>query len=343
MRIQTHHHGGTTTLILGIALALGATGCATTDDPDPTRSSLELRDDAYCFAQEPEAFPEYQLRGTTDPVLDTTRERFSAESIDMAERLGVIRELNAIATAESDETGVPGQRRDTLAMRQHIAERMQLANMEVLSMVGMLDCEEERGDQISFFLKEQEDQRIQRITIQAIAVAGVTTVASGGVALAGMSSTAPEIIAMAGGLTEVGLGWKAWQMKEEIEYGHPVNPLREIHEAPGESELFSPLIWTHLNSRRTAGPRDGLTPRERLIDQWNQLGLLGPDDSQEREARKALLFGDGGVYDARTLEIRNDMIDDVEAAIELLMQDLVQLSRELWGPSPDPEQLGGGG
>lgn len=68
-----------------------------------------------------------------------------------------------------------------------------------------------------------------------------------------------------------------------------------------------------------------------LVAQWKADGRLGTQDSEEERRRAGLIFGTGGKYTIEDLQARDAILDQLEATVKLLYQDLALLLRELSG------------
>ena len=73
----------------------------------------------------------------------------------------------------------------------------------------------------------------------------------------------------------------------------------------------------------------GHSLRDVLVETWSEQGRLGDPGSQEEQRRKALLFGDGGLYDSDDLHVREALLQQLESSIQLMHQDLETLWREV--------------
>jgi hypothetical protein len=106
------------------------------------------------------------------------------------------------------------------------------------------------------------------------------------------------------------------------------NLLREIWERPPRSELLPRTVWRYLTRRPLDAP-DRSTPAETVAAEWRAGERFGPPGSQAERERIALLFGSGGVYTVQELEMRDAMLDLLEASIALMSEELRILVIEL--------------
>jgi hypothetical protein len=106
------------------------------------------------------------------------------------------------------------------------------------------------------------------------------------------------------------------------------NLLREVWERSSRSELFPRTVWRYLTRRLTDDP-DRRTHAEMVAEEWRAGERFGPAGSQAERDRIGLLFGSGGVYTVQELEMRDAMLDLLEASIALMSENLRVLLIEL--------------
>jgi hypothetical protein len=70
-----------------------------------------------------------------------------------------------------------------------------------------------------------------------------------------------------------------------------------------------------------------MSMREIICERWQHYGLLG--DKKKNKEQKELFFGAGGKYSQDQLKTRANMLNQMQAAIRLLHQDLEVLIFDL--------------
>jgi hypothetical protein len=217
--------------------------------------------------------------------------------------------------------------------RQTLAARLNLVDLEIATVAAEADCHEELANTIAGSLRARNESRARAFTATAITVGAVFGITAGGLELADFGR-ASGAVAIAGGIAEVGLGLGfLWTRGGEVFLPIERNLLHEIWEAPAESKLFPPSVWSLLQAPAAPGR---ISPREELVTRWRQSARLGRPDSDRRRDRIALLFAPtGGRYDFEDLELRTDFLDQLEAELKLLSAALQELSREVLAFDPD--------
>jgi hypothetical protein len=213
--------------------------------------------------------------------------------------------------------------------RRKLTTRLDLSNLEVSSTVAEIECEVQRADEVQDRLKQVQTTRTTTQTILGVIFGGLANILSGGISMATQGGDAAQIASVVGGTLEVLFGTSANFTKVQQEFSHPHNHLQAFWNGEGkEREFFSPAVWRFLTEPdiRDTG---GHSLREVLMDTWSEEGRLGEPGSHEENRRKALLLGEGGLYDSDDLHAREAMLQQLESSIQLMHQDLETLLREV--------------
>ena len=250
---------------------------------------------------------------------------YSRIAVHVADVMDLLPLLNHLARLENQRAPSAEIER----ARRKLTTRLQLANMEVSSLVAEIECEVQRADEVQDRLKQVQTTRTTTQTILGIIAGGLANILSGGIGLATRAGDAADIASVAGGTLEVLFGTSANFTKVRQEFTHPHNHLQAFWNGEGrEKEFFSPGIWRFL-TEPDIRDLEGHSLRDVLIQTWSEAGRLGPPGSRQEQQRKALLFGEGGLYDSEDLHVREAMLHQLESSIQLMHQDLETLLREV--------------
>jgi hypothetical protein len=250
---------------------------------------------------------------------------YSTIAVHVADVMDLLPLLNHLAQLENQRAPSAEIER----ARRKLTTRLQLANMEVSSLVAEIECEVQRADEVQDRLKQVQTTRTTTQTILGIIAGGLANILSGGIGLATRAGDAADIASVAGGTLEVLFGTSANFTKVRQEFTHPHNHLQAFWNGEGrEKEFFSPGIWRFL-TEPDIRDLEGHSLRDVLIQTWNEAGRLGPPGSHQEQQRKSLLFGEGGLYDSEDLHVREAMLHQLESSIQLMHQDLETLLREV--------------
>lgn len=248
---------------------------------------------------------------------------FSRTAVDTASVIGALPELIVIATAR--DAGSPAG--DVLTARQTLVERITLTMLEVASITGEIDCENERSSQLRTQLQQAEEQRLRGFTVAGLVLGAATAIISGGIALGSPEAVSANIVNVVGGAAQAGVGYATLSYTATGKLEHERNLLTSLWRGDSESSMYPPAIWRFLNHARPDSAEAPLG--QMLIAQWKaDIGLGAPGSDDERR-RAALIFGRGGEYTVQDLQARDAILDQLEATVKLLYQDLALLLREL--------------
>lgn len=280
------------------------------------------RQQSYSFEELP--LPIYTLK------LDTAlTSRFSFQSLNAANAIGVLDLLKRYIElqAEFQKQHSTELRLDLIELSQKIHQKINQSSIEISAVAGEIDCEEERADQVANFLKNIEDDIETKLTVGAIVVGATGALVTGILLANGYVGSLGEQIGILAGITEGVLGLSILLTKKKIFFQHHRNPLKDIWEGRKTSEIFPKSIWYYLNYFDPNIPEKP-SLRYQIIERWMSFGQISLASSKTKRKLIELYFGDGGYYSAEQLYNRANMLDQLEAAINLMQQDLKVLALE---------------
>lgn len=249
---------------------------------------------------------------------------YSSIAIHVAEIMDVLPLLNRLAQLENESTSPAEIDR----ARRKLTTRIQLATMEVSSVVAEIECEVQRADEVQDRLKQSQTKRTTFQTILAVVFGGVTNVITGGLGLATGAGDTAHLVTVLGGTLEVLFGTSANFVKVRQEFSHPRNHLEALRDITKNNEYFPPRVWRFL-TQPDVRDLEGHSLQDVPLQAWREEGRLGESGSRREQERESLIFGHGGLYDADDLHIREAMLQQLESSIQLMHQDLETLLREV--------------
>lgn len=327
-------------LFILLPIYLGANGCSTTLPPPKSTHTF----DRGCVSTKTifKNVPVSEVE-TTPPFEESRREGEAAKSyspvaIDIATILHVLPLLDRLALLEHMQRDAE----ETERTRRKLINRLQLATLEVSSLVAELECEVHRADDVQDRLKDAQYTRSMSQTLLSVVIGGLVNVLTGGLGIATGAGNTAHIASITGGTFEVLFGTSANFTKVRQEFSHPHNHLARLWMGEDFKDYYSPPIWQFLT---TPNSRDleGRSLRDVMIDAWQEQCRLGQPGSRRTEEREKLLLGTGGLYDADDLHIREAMLQQLESSIQLMHQDLETLLREVLMHQAMEEDTGYGG
>lgn len=293
-------------------------------------SSINLRlEKSNCFQEYYYDYAEDQipLPLYTITIPANFQENFSKKSINIANAMGILDLLERYIVSLEDFNADPTieNRLRHLELYQKLFQRIGFAELEISSESAELECEEDRADQIAKYLKAKEDDTDTKLTVASIVIAAVGAI---GTTVFFDNGKTPEYIALTAGILGATLGVMILVNKKKVTYQHERNHLQEIWEGPTTSKYFPASVWYYLNYVYPE-LEEQPSKREEIIEKWMGLGLFDNVKPKDKEKLIGRFFGEGGVYLSDELAERASMYDQIGSQINLMMQDLKTLSREL--------------
>lgn len=302
-------------LCCGILLAISA--CTASR---PVNSALQAEPE-YCVP--PQAY-KYDLATAPlpniAPLLDSgLTARYARRSLLVANAAGALPQLKELVRLEQAARQEPTTTRTlaVLMQRQRVQTRLQLLSVAVASVAAELDCEGERADQVAGYLNAQAGSRTQRLTVLSIAVGAVsgigTTVSS--------DQTTQYIFGIGGGLLTAGLGLLTLSSHRTVKFVHPRNLLVDVWQEVPASTVYPPGVWYMLTEKAFSNRGENSVAHNTRL-RWQRYGELNAPESKAGRQQQALLFGEGGQYEADDLTVRANMLNELQASVRLLNQEL---------------------
>jgi hypothetical protein len=297
-------------LSLAIVILLGA--CASAN---PRLKQLRT-ESAYCY---PPVL--YTYDSTTRPsdnfsqlFDDKLQGKFSEHSLMVANATGILSGLRELQT-DPPET--------VYLKRQKMLTKLFLVSTEIASIAAELDCEGERANQVADFLSQKETNRVRILTILS-----VTTGALAGIGNATLRvHSAAVASAVTGGSISAGLGLGALFSTRRVLFNHPRNLLADIWSAGKNSTIYPPPVWYMLSQKYFSNSQQAPVAAN-MKQRWIKFEDLDPKAKKSGRLIK-LLFGTGGLYNADELRSRARMLNQVQAAVKLMNQDLQGLIEDI--------------
>ena len=257
---------------------------------------------------------------TWEALLEFLPERAAHAAVASRTAEDIIRLKSLKEAYEEDKRSE--MRLDILELKQSIGDRIQVASLEISALSAQIDCEEERSEQVATFMKRKESRRDKELTVGAIVVGAAGAIATGAILLdqgENADQNTVEIIGISVGITEAALGTALLLNKKKTEYRHPYNHLKCVWELDPHCDLIPPVVGYFLQQKGA----DRRTYIERMRAEYAEFGPVS-EAKNERAKQKLedLFFNEGGRYTAEQLVERAGMLDQFEAMVTLMKEDL---------------------
>jgi hypothetical protein len=241
--------------------------------------------------------------------------RFSKHDLFIANAICVLPLLRDVIRLQQ-QVGTDTRLEQAVLYRK-IHNRLLVASTEISSLVAELDCEGERADQLATYL---DQRRIRYLTLLSIVAGAATTVVTALLT----DENAEKIVGIGGGLVSAGLGGvAAFSSNRSVPFAHKRNLLTDIWSQTEQSSMYSPFIWYVLNEKLFSNSGQ-ISIRHNIRQRWQEYVLQDATDEQQQ-----LYFGPGGPYQSDDLHARSNMLNQLQASILSINQDLQSLLSNL--------------
>ena len=245
--------------------------------------------------------------------------QFTKQNVLLAHALNLDKELEQLTELKDEHSNI----KDSvlyLAAQQKIEQKVRDALVEIDALVGKLDCEGERCDQLKELLEGMNSKRDNKLTVASIVIGALSAVADACISNDGWNKG----VAIGAGVIGAGLGWATLSPKgKRLILKHKRNHLRAVWEEKNSNE-FPPIIWYMLNETKFTNTQQSTMLRN-IRNRW--LTFTFEDDI--KEANKSSLFKDEGVYTESMLETRSQIVGQLKATTQTLNQNFSSLLKEI--------------
>ncbi len=243
---------------------------------------------------------------------------FSRHDLLIANAIGVLPLLQDLIRLQQQHD--KDTRLEQAVLYRKIQNRVLLASTEISSIVAELDCEGERADQIANYLDQRDQRRIRNLTVFSIVVGSATAVVAAFVT----NNKAEDAFSIGGGTIGAGLGVAAaFSSNRSVHFIHKRNLLSDVWGDSEESSIYSPFIWYVLNEKFFSNSGQ-YSMRHNIRQRWKDYLLKGTTAEQQE-----LYFGSGGDYQSDDLHARSNMLNQLQASLLTINQNLQSLVSNL--------------
>ena len=245
--------------------------------------------------------------------------QFTKQNVLLAHALNLDKELEQLTELRDEHSNI----KDSvlyLAAQQKIEQKVRDALVEIDALVGELDCEGERCDQLKELLEGMNSKRDNKLTVASIVIGALSAVADACISNDGWNKG----VAIGAGVIGAGLGWATLSPKgKRLILKHKRNHLRAVWEEKNSNE-FPPIVWYMLNEIKFTNTQQSTMLRN-IRKRW--LTFTFEDDI--KEANKSSLFKNEGVYTESMLETRSQIVGQLKATTQTLHQNFSSLLKEI--------------
>lgn len=207
-----------------------------------------------------------------------------------------------------------------------LERRMRSLTTELAATRFEVDCVGDQLESVRERLERVTSGRETDLTVASIALGALAGVVGGVWDLASDDARGPAWVQIVGGTASAALGIAALvPAKHALVLRHPRNLLAPIALGSDAERLYGTFVWRLLSSA-PAGAEQVL--RETIVERW-RVALSERFGGDDLERHLALQVGDGGRYDADTLDAREALFDILENEVDAMVRELERLERYL--------------
>lgn len=268
-----------------------------------------------------------------DEYAEAVRDTFSEKSLLMTNALNLNEEIAKLVDLRS----IPEKQWEHFVQYQEIVNKISLAELEISSLSAAINCEEDKVEQLAWFLDREESKVSNRRTIAGILTDASASLVSAAIVLwAANGNTFRQLLGVGASLAQITLNLINKKETFTITLEHEINILKDVFENEEEaySSVIPPSVWYYIHKENMHFL--GGNVRESLLLSLENYDVAGSFD---------LCLSDGGQYNVDQLRLRGAMLDLVSSYVDLMKQDLLIFRREVMAyrrqeleHSPEPEE-----
>lgn len=242
----------------------------------------------------------------------------SMQNIVLARALGIEKELKALPALREDTTLDGRLRREQYSRR--IQAKIAYAEAAIDGVSAELDCEGERLDQLASVMDNTNSKKTNRLTVASIVIGAASAVAGAFITNDGWNKG----VAVGAGLAGAGLGFATLGPKGvRVKLDHQRNLIRAFWQEKNYGE-FPAIVWFMLTDRHFTNSGQSSLMRNACA-RW----LTYQFDGDRQEAEQSVILSNGGIYHADELHERATMVNQMQAIVRSLYQNMSSLVWEV--------------
>lgn len=243
------------------------------------------------------------------------QDHFSEKSQVIANALNLKEELHNLLEGKSELDEVK-----YFIRYQNILNRISLAELEVSSLSAAVRCEEDKAEQLAWYLIRLESDRSSKSTVSGIIIDAASNIVGGIIILwIANGNTARQLLGVGASLTQIILNLANKSKSYGAVLDHDLNILDELYfEKDEPGKIIPPAVWYYINEEKILMWEGSI--RDNLIKNWEAYNF--------RENKDLYLSG-GGTYTIEQIRNRASMLDLFVSHISLMQQDLLLFRREV--------------
>jgi hypothetical protein len=244
---------------------------------------------------------------------DSLLENFSIESLLVAKSIVLTTRLRDLLN--KDEINEFSR----FKSYQKIINSISLAELEITSFTSAIRCEEDKLEQLAWYMERMESEKSSRKTVTGILIDATANIASAAIIIWAVNgNTVRQLLGVGASLTQIWLNVRGRSLTYLVEIEHPTNLVKELYEGEEWSAFIPANIWYYISTKTLENEDESI--KQLLVASWKEFNIM---------ENKELYLSSGGTYTADQLKNRSSMLEQLASYTELMLQDLLKLRKEL--------------
>lgn len=215
---------------------------------------------------------------------------------------------------------------ELLLMENKIDKRLDQASLELETLGNYIDCHGLHLFRVKSDLGELNNTTQNKYTNAAVIAGAAAAIIVGGMLLAESSGDEKDWIGVVGGVATTILAINSSRVDKRAHLSYEENIIEAIWNKNNEHDIFPPSSWYLINQPELMDWTNG-SLRAYIIESWrNSTSLLGNEKNLEF---LPTLLDTSGDYTEKMLQLRFDMLEDIETGIDQLLKTLYVIHSEL--------------
>jgi hypothetical protein len=265
----------------------------------------------------------------TDPELTPYLDALPADARRTAVAAGLEPLVARVLREHARSGGAPTL--ELLSLRQELDERLSALPPQMLALEFECECAIALLSGVLRADEAMEGDRQLDLTIASLVAGAGTSLAAGVWDLANahadrpVAPDGPLLTGLAGGVLTTALGVAVLVPRERpLSLSHAHNLLSPMRRGEDPGRVYPTFVFRMLTAPTASGEP---TPRDALVARWDE--RIDAAAGGDRALVEELLFGPGGVYDARIAALRQALLEDLESTLDSLARHVDLLQRSL--------------
>ena len=255
--------------------------------------------------------------------------RYTRESLIFANAYGLlesIHEYEQLRKIEKERPSSDSVKIALLIKESRIDKTLDQAALELESVSNYIECHALHLWRAKADLGELNSTAQNRYTNAAVIVGAAAAIMVGGLIINGSDGDEKDWIGVAGGIAATFFAINSARVDKKARINHQKNVIYTIWQGDNSMGIFPSATWYLMNQpdliALTSQPLTAY-----VKENWtSSQSILGSDENM---GYMPTLLNEQGIYNEKMIQLRLDMLEDIESAIDHLLKTLYTINSEM--------------